>query len=92
MILKTFLTAGSVLALLAGPALAQTAPTRGETQREQSRDGRAAQTNPNNEQGARTPTRTPASAPQPPRRRRAARTAPSARAPRSSTAPAMSSA
>jgi len=50
MTLKTLLAAASAAALLAGPALAQTA-SNGETQREQSRDGRAAQTNDNNTQG-----------------------------------------
>jgi hypothetical protein len=50
MTLKTVLAAASVAALLAGPALAQTA-SNGETQREQSRDGRAAQDNANNMQG-----------------------------------------
>ena len=53
MTIKTLLAAGSVAALLAGPVLAQTTttPSNGETQREQSRQGRAAQTNTNNTQG-----------------------------------------
>jgi hypothetical protein len=52
MTIKTLLAAGSVAALLAGPALAQTTmPSNGETQRDQSRQDRAAQTNTNNMQG-----------------------------------------
>lgn len=49
MMLKTLLAAGSVAALLAGPALAQ--KSNGEMQREESRQGRAAQTSTNNTQG-----------------------------------------
>jgi Ni/Co efflux regulator RcnB len=48
MTIKTLLAAASVAALLAGPALAQ---TNGKTQRDDSRADRAAQTNPNNDQG-----------------------------------------